>query len=55
MEEEVKGQSKAVEVERTKHIDAAQTLKAFEADLTKAREAARDKDSALAGLTGAQK
>ena len=59
MEEEVQGQSKIAEVERTKRIDAARTLKAFEADLMKAREdlkmVARDKDSALAGLTGAQK
>ena len=59
MEEEVKGQSKAAEDERTKRIDVAQTLKAFEADLAKAREelkeATRDRDSALAGLTGAQK
>ncbi|XP_050281435.1 dynactin, 150 kDa isoform-like [Quercus robur] len=35
MEEEVKGQSKAAEVERTKRIDAARTLKASETDLTK--------------------
>ena len=59
MEEEVKGQSKAAEVKRTKRIDAAQTLKASEANLMKAREdlkeAARAKDSAAAGLTGAQK
>ena len=59
MEEEVKGQSKAAEVERTKRIDAAQTLKASKADLAKAREdlreATRDRDSALTGLTGAQK
>ena len=53
MEEEVKGQCKVAEVERTKRIDAVRTLKASEADITKAREAARDKDSALAGLTGA--
>ena len=59
MEEEVKGQSKPAEVERTKHIDTAWTLKASEADLAKVREdlkdATRDRDSALAGLTGAQK
>ena len=59
MKEEVKGQSKTVEVERTKHIDAVRTLKASETDLAKAREdlkvVARDRDSALAGLTGAQK
>ena len=55
----MKGQSKAAEDERTKRIDASQTLKTSEADLAKAREnlkeATRDKDSALAGLTGAQK
>ena len=59
MEEEVKGQSKTAEVERSKRIDAARTLKASEIDLAKVREdlkeAARDRDSALAGLTGAQK
>ena len=59
MEEEVKGRSKAAEVERTKCIDAARTLKASETDLAKAREdlkeAARARDSAAAGLTGAQK
>ena len=38
MEDEVKGQSKAAEDERTKRIDAAQILKASEADLAKARE-----------------
>ncbi|XP_050290106.1 uncharacterized protein LOC126728300 [Quercus robur] len=59
MEDEVKGQSKAAEDERTKHIDAARTLKASEADLVKAREnlkeTTQERDSALAGLTGAQK
>ena len=59
MEDEVKGQSKAAEDERTKCIDAARTLKASKADLAKAREnlkeATRERDSALAGLTGAQK
>ena len=59
MEEEVKKQSKATEDEHTKPIDTARTLKAFEADLAKTREdlkeATRDRDSALAGLTGAQK
>ena len=58
MEDEVKGQSKAAEDKRTKRIDAARTLKASEADLAKAREdlkeAIREMDSALAGLTGAQ-
>ena len=59
MEDEVKRQSKAARDERTKRIDASQTFKASEADLAKAREnlkeATRDRDSALAGLTGAQK
>ena len=59
MEEEVKGQSKTAKVERTKRIDVARTLKASETDFAKAREdlkkAARNRDSALAGLTGAQK
>ena len=59
MEEEVKGQSKTAELERNKRIDATRTLKTSEADLTKAREdlkeATRARDSAEAGLTGAQK
>ena len=59
MEEEVKGQSKIAELERSKRIDATRTLKTSETDLAKAREdlkeAARARDSAVAGLTGAQK
>ena len=59
MEEEVKGQSKIVELERNKCIDAAQTLKTSEADLAKAREdlkeAIRARDSAEVGLSNAQK
>ena len=59
MKDEVKGQSKAAEDERTKHIDATRTLMASKADLAKGREnlkeATRDRDSALAGLIGAQK
>ena len=59
MEEEVKEQSKTAELERNKRIDAARTLKNSEFDLAKAREdlkeATRAKDSAEAGLTGAQK
>ena len=59
MEEEVKGQSKTVELERGKRIDAARTLKTSETDLMKAREelkeATRARDSAAAGLTSAQK
>ena len=57
MEEEVNKQSKAVEGERTKRLDAVRTLKVSETDLAKAREdlknATRDRDSALAGLKGA--
>ena len=59
MEEEVKGQSKTVELERDKRIDAAWTIKKSEADLVKAREdlkeATRTRDSAAIGLTDAQK
>ena len=59
MEEKVNKQSKAAEGERTKRIEAAWTLKVSETDLAKAREdlkdATRDRDSALAGLKGAQK
>ena len=47
MKEEVKGQSKTVELKRDKRIDAARTLKKSKADLAKAREdlkeAARDR------------
>ena len=59
MEEEVKGQSKTAKLERSKQIDAARTLKTSETDLVKAKEdlkeAARARDSAVAGLTNAQK
>ena len=59
MEEEVNKQSKATENERSKRIDAAQTLKASKDDLTKAKDALkkaiRDRDSASAGLASAQK
>ena len=59
MEEEVKGQSKTAKLERSKCIDAARTLKTSETDLAKAREdlkeAARARDSAEAGLSGAQR
>ena len=48
-----------METERNKRQDAAQTLKNFEVDLTKAREDLKDmtkaRDSAEAGLAGAQK
>ena len=50
MEEEVNKQSKAVEGERTKRIEAARSLKISETGLAKAREdlknATRDRDSA---------
>ncbi|XP_030943810.1 uncharacterized protein LOC115968537 [Quercus lobata] len=59
MEEEVNKQSKAVKNERSKRIDAARTLKASKDDLAKAKdalkEAIRERDSASAGLDGAQK
>ena len=59
MEEEVNKQSKAAETERSKRLEATQTLKTSEDDLTKAKvalkEAIRDRDSASAGLDGAQK
>ena len=48
-----------METERNKRLDAAHTLKNSEADLTKAREdlkeMTRQRDSAEAGLSGAQK
>ena len=50
MEEEVNKQSKAVEGECTKRIEAARSLKISETGLAKAREdlknATRDRDSA---------
>ena len=59
MEDEVNKQSKAVENECSKRIDAARTLKASEDDLAKAKEglkvAIRERDSASAGLDGAQR
>ena len=59
MEEEVNKQSKATENEHSKHLDASRTLKAFEDDLAKAKdalkEAIRERDSASVGLEGAQK
>ena len=48
-----------METERNKCLDAARTLKNFEADLIKAREdqkeMTRQRDNAEAGLSGAQK
>ena len=59
MDEEVKGQSKTVELERNKRIEAARTLKNFETDLVKAKEdlkkATKARDNVEAGLTDAQK
>ena len=59
MEKEVNKQSKAVENERSKRIDAARTLKASKDDLAKAKDALkkaiRERDSASVGLDGAQK
>ena len=52
-------QGKALDLEREKRLDATRTLKNSEADLLKVREnlkeATRAKDSAEAGLDGAQK
>ena len=57
MEEEVNKQSKAVENERSKRLEATRTLKTSEDDLAKAKAALTeaDRDSASAGLDGAQK
>ena len=59
MEEEVNKQSKTAKNERSKRLEAMRTLKASEDDLAKAKvaltEAIRDRDSASAGLSGAQK
>ena len=55
----MKEQSKIAELERSKRINATRTLKTSETDLAKVREdlkkATRVRDSAAAGLTGAQK
>ena len=52
-------QGRTLDLECEKRLDATRTLKNSEADLLKAREnlkeATRAKDSAEAGLTGAQK
>ena len=54
-----KEQSRSLETECNKHLDAAWTLKNSEVDLTKAREDLKNmtkaRDSAEAGLAGAQK
>ena len=59
MEEMAYDPGRALDLEREKRLDATQTLKNSEPDLLKAREnlkeATRAKDSAEAGLAGAQK
>ena len=59
MEEAANDQSKALEQERDKRLDATRTLKNSEADLLKAREdlkeMTRARDSAKSGLASAQK
>ena len=59
MEEAANDQSKALEQERDKRLDATRTLKNFEADLLKAREdlkeMTRARDSAESGLASAKK
>ena len=59
MEEVANDQSKALELERDKRLDATRTLKNSEADLLKAREdlkeMTRARDSAESGLASAQK
>ena len=59
MEEEVNNRSKAAESERSKRITASKTLQATEDELAKAKAdlitATRERDSALSGLTSAQK
>ena len=52
-------QGRTLDLEREKRLDATRTLKNSEADLSRAREdlkeVTRAKDSAEAGLAGAQK
>ena len=59
MEEVADDQGKTLDLKREKHLDATRTLKNSKADLLKAREnlkeVTRAKDSAEAGLAGAQK
>ena len=58
-EDEAKEQSKSLELERNKCVDAARTLKNSWADLTKAREELKEmtraRDSAESGLASAQR
>ena len=59
LEEDAKEQSKSLELECDKHLDAAWTLKNFEADLSKAREELKEvtgaRDSVESGLASAQR
>ena len=57
LEEDAKEQSKSVELERNKRMEAAQTLKNSEADLKKVKEELKEmtraRDSAEASLASA--
>ena len=59
MEEDAKEQSRSLELERYKRLDATRILKNSKADLSKARkelkEMTRARDSAKAGLVSTQK
>ena len=59
LEEDAKEQSRSLELERDKRLDAARTLKNSEADLSKAKEELKEitraRVSAEAGLAGTQK
>ena len=59
MEEMANDQSRTLDLERNKRLDAMRTLKNFEADLLKAREdlkeVTRARDSAESSIASAQK
>ena len=59
MEEMANDQSRTLDLERNKRLDAMRTLKNFEADLLKAREdlkeVTRARDSTESSLASAQK
>ena len=59
MEEMANDQGRTLDLEHEKRLDAARTLKNFEADLLRAREdlkeVTRASDSAESGLASAQK
>ena len=59
LEEDAKEQSRSLELECDKHLDAARTLKNSEADLSKAREELKEitkaRDSAESGLASIQR